>query len=60
MLFGGGLLVSDDKAKELQAKELQAKELQAKELQAKELQAKNNSINWELSDAECAIVESLG
>ena len=44
-LFGGGLLVSDDKAKELQAKELQAK---------------NNSINWELSDAECAIVESLG
>ena len=46
-LFGGGLLVSDDKAKELQAK-------------AKELQAKNNSINWELSDAECAIVESLG
>ena len=50
MLFGGGLLVSDDKAKELQAKELQAKELQAK----------NNSINWELSDAECAIVESLG
>ena len=44
-LFGGGLLVSDDKAKELQAKEPQAK---------------NNSINWELSDAECAIVESLG
>ena len=44
-LFGGGLLVSDDKAKELQAKELQAKE---------------NSMIWQLSDAECAIVESLG
>ena len=44
-LFGGGLLISDNKAKELQAKELQAK---------------NNAINWELSDAECAIVESLG
>ena len=59
-LFGGGLLISDNKAKELQTKELQAKELQAKELQTKELQAKNNAINWELSDAECAIVESLG
>ena len=44
-LFGGGLLISDNKAKELPAKELQAK---------------NNAINWELSDAECAIVESLG
>ena len=44
-LFGGGLLVSDDKAKELQAKELQAKK---------------NSMIWQLSDAECAIVESLG
>ena len=39
-LFGGGLLVSDDKAKELQAKK--------------------NSMIWQLSDAECAIVESLG
>ena len=44
-LFGVGLLISDNKAKELQAKELQAKK---------------NLINWELSDAECAIVESLG
>lgn len=49
-LFGGGLLISDNKAKELQAKELQAKELQIK----------NNLINWELSDREWAILESLG
>ncbi|UZA04514.1 hypothetical protein LP092_07265 [Moraxella bovis] len=49
-LFGGGLLISDNKAKELQAKELQTKELQAK----------NNLINWELSDRERAIVGSLG
>ena len=40
LIWSGGLLISDNKAKELQAK--------------------NNSINWELSDAECAIVESLG
>lgn len=32
----------------------------AKELQTKELQIKNNLINWELSDREWAIVESLG
>lgn len=44
-LFGGGLLISDNKAKELQTKELQIK---------------NNLINWELSDRERAIVESLG
>lgn len=44
-LFGGGLLISDNKAKELQTKELQGK---------------NNLINWELSDREWAIVESLG
>lgn len=49
-LFGGGLLISDNKAKELQTKELQTKELQIK----------NNLINWELSDREWAIVESLG
>ncbi|UZA15746.1 hypothetical protein LP109_08705 [Moraxella bovis] len=49
-LFGGGLLISDNKAKELQAKELQTKELQAK----------NNLINWELSDREWVIVGSLG
>ncbi|OPH36728.1 hypothetical protein [Moraxella lacunata] len=44
-LFGGGLLIGDNKAKELQTKELQIK---------------NNLINWELSDREWAIVESLG
>lgn len=49
-LFGGGLLISDNKAKELQAKELQAKEMKIK----------NNLINWELSDREWAILESLG
>ena len=31
-----------------------------KELQTKELQIKNNLINWELSEREWAIVESLG
>lgn len=44
-LFGGGLLVSDDKVKELQAKELQAKD---------------KVFIWELSDREGAIVEKLG
>lgn len=44
-LFGGGLLISDNKTKELQTKELQIK---------------NNLINWELSEREWAIVESLG
>ena len=43
-LFGGGLLVSDDKAKELQAKELQAKD---------------KVFIWELSDREWAIVNNL-
>lgn len=44
------MLISDNKAKELQAKELQAKEMKIK----------NNLINWELSDREWAILESLG
>ena len=43
-LFGGGLLVSDDKAKESQAEELQAKD---------------KMFIWELSDRELAIVERL-
>ncbi len=53
-LFGGGLIISDNKAKELQAKELQAKELQAKELQAK-----GKFIIWNLSDSERQIIERL-
>ncbi|WP_432481605.1 hypothetical protein [Moraxella sp. ZY200743] len=44
-LFGGGLLISNDKAKELQAKELQAKD---------------NQIVWQLSDREQEIVQNLG
>ena len=48
-LFGGGLIISDNKAKELQAKELQAKELQAK----------GKSIIWNLSDSERQIIERL-
>ena len=54
-IFGAGLLICDDKAKELQAKELQAKELQAEELQAEE-----DVQYWTLSERERAIVESLG
>ena len=43
-LFGEGLLISDNKAKELQAKELQAKD---------------KMFIWELSDRELAIIERL-
>ncbi|UZA12439.1 hypothetical protein LP123_05140 [Moraxella bovis] len=48
-LFGGGLLISDNKAKELQTKELQVKELQFKD----------NQIVWQLSDRELALVDGL-
>ena len=48
-LFGGGLIISDNKAKELQAKELQAKKLQAK----------GKFIIWNLSDSERQIIERL-
>lgn len=43
-LFGGGLLIGDDKAKETQIKELQIKD---------------NLINWELSERERAIIKTL-
>lgn len=51
-LFGGGLLISDNKAKELQTKVLQAKE-------AKELQAKENAIIWQLSEQEQQTINEL-
>lgn len=44
ILFGGGLIISDNKAKELQAKELQAK---------------GKYIIWELSDHERQIIDQL-
>ncbi|UYZ94470.1 hypothetical protein [Moraxella bovis] len=43
------MLISDNKAKELQAKELQVKELQFKD----------NQIVWQLSDRELALVDGL-
>lgn len=48
-IFGGGYLISDEKAKELKAKELEAKELEAKE----------EVIEWELSDREKNIINNL-
>lgn len=43
-LFGGGLLISDNKAKELQVKELQVK---------------NNLITWQISDREREIIRGI-
>lgn len=48
-LFGGGLFISDAKAKELQVKELQAKKLQVEK----------DSIVWTLSDHEKQIIDKL-
>lgn len=48
-IFGGGYLISDEKAKELKAKELKAKELNGKE----------EVIEWELSDREKNIINNL-
>lgn len=48
-VFGGGLLMSDEKAKELQIKELQAKELQAKKEQ----------FMWQLSEQEQQTINEL-
>ena len=48
-IFGGGYLISDEKAKELKAKALKAKELKAKD----------KDIEWELSDREINIINNL-
>ena len=51
-IFGGGYLISDEKAKELKAKELEAKEL-------KDKKDKEETIEWELSDREKNIINNL-
>lgn len=48
-LFGGGLLINNEKAKELQIKEMQIKEMQIKE----------KCLAWELSEREIALVDGL-
>lgn len=54
-IFGGGYLMSENKAAELKAAELKAAELKAAELKAAE-----NVTVWPLNDKEKQIIEKLG